>query len=112
MEPPALEIATITVTPGAEDAFVAAYRQGRHLLTEVPGCRFVRLTRGVESPSTFVLLVEWDSVDTHEQGFRATARFEQWRALIGPHFAAPPHVEHFHDVPATEPGRPGSDGSA
>ena len=47
------------------------------------------MTQGIESPSRFVLLVEWDSVEAHEQNFRGTDRFTAWRAAIGPHFAAP-----------------------
>jgi heme-degrading monooxygenase HmoA len=93
-----LEVGIIRVTPGAEDDFVAAYRQVREVLANTPGCRTVRMTRGVESPSQFVLLVEWDTVEAHEQNFRATERFTAWRAAIGPHFAEPPHVEHFVDV--------------
>jgi len=58
------------------------------------------MTRGVESPSRFVLLVEWDSVEAHDVNFRQSERFGQWRALIGPYFAGPPLVEHFVDVPA------------
>lgn len=56
------------------------------------------MTQGVESPSRFVLLIEWDSVEAHEQGFRETERFGAWRAAIGPFFAKPPVVEHFEDV--------------
>jgi heme-degrading monooxygenase HmoA len=56
------------------------------------------MTRGVESPSRFVLLVEWDTVEAHEQNFRGTERFTAWRAAIGPFFAEPPHVEHFTDI--------------
>jgi quinol monooxygenase YgiN len=56
------------------------------------------MTRGIESPSRFVLLVEWDSVAAHEDNFRGTDRFVDWRAAIGPFFAAPPHVEHVSDV--------------
>jgi heme-degrading monooxygenase HmoA len=93
-----LEVADIDVRPGDEDQFVAAYRTVRAVLHETPGCRSVRMTRGVESPSRFVLLVEWDSVDAHEQNFRGSERFTQWRAAIGPHFAAPPRVEHVTDV--------------
>ncbi|MCW2567866.1 MAG: Antibiotic biosynthesis monooxygenase [Mycobacterium sp.] len=93
-----LEVALIDVRPGSEDAFAAAYGKGRELLESTPGCRSVRMTRGVESPSRFVLLVEWDSVEAHDQNFRATDRYTRWRELIGPHFANPPHVEHFTDV--------------
>ena len=92
-----LEVAILDVQPGAEEAFTAAYRQAHELIEATPGHRSLRMTRGLESPSRFVLLVEWDSLEAH-QAFRDSERFGQWRALIGPHFAGPPVVEHFRDV--------------
>jgi heme-degrading monooxygenase HmoA len=96
-----LEVALIDVRPGEEDAFAGAYRQARATLAGTPGCRTIRMTRGIESPSRFVLLVEWDSVAAHEENFRGTERFATWRGLIGPYFAAPPRVEHFTDIDET-----------
>ena len=95
-----LEVALIDVQPGQEDAFAKAYATARPLLATTPGCRSVRMTRGIESPSRFVLLVEWDSVQAHIENFRDSERFGQWRGHIGPYFASPPVVEHFEDVPA------------
>jgi quinol monooxygenase YgiN len=93
-----LEVALINVMPGQEAAFAAAYAQARETLVTTPGCRSARMTRGIESPSKFVLLVEWDEVESHEQNFRATERFRTWRALIGPFFDGPPLVEHYQDL--------------
>ncbi|MHA3702378.1 antibiotic biosynthesis monooxygenase family protein [Jatrophihabitans sp. YIM 134969] len=93
-----LEVALINVVAGQEDAFAAAYLGARQILATTPGCRSVRMTRGIESPSRFVLLVEWDSVDAHEQNFRGTERFTEWRAAIGPYFDGPPDVQHATDV--------------
>ena len=93
-----LEVALIDVHPGQEDEFAAAYRLGHPILAGTPGCRSVRMTRGIESASRFVLLVEWDSVEAHNENFRGTERFETWRGHIGPFFARPPLVEHFTDV--------------
>jgi heme-degrading monooxygenase HmoA len=93
-----LEVANISVVPGSESEFITAYRGARQVLLDTPGCLSVRMTRGVESPSRFVLLVEWESVQAHEQNFRATERFGAWRAAIGPFFDGPPNVEHFGDV--------------
>jgi heme-degrading monooxygenase HmoA len=95
-----LEVALIDVVPGQEDDFAAAYGKAHHILHGTPGCQSVRMTRGVESPSRFVLLVEWDSAEAHLENFRNTDRFTQWRGHIGPYFAEPPRVEHFLDVPA------------
>ena len=93
-----LEVADIQVSPGAEEDFANAFRGIRAVLADTEGCRGVRMTRGVETPSRFVLLVEWESVDAHERNFRDTDRFTAWRAAIGPFFAAPPHVEHFEEI--------------
>lgn len=93
-----LEMALINVLPGREDEFVAAYRSARPILAGTSGCLAVRMTRGVEAPSRFVLLVEWESVEAHEQNFRGTERFAQWRAAIGPLFDGPPDVQHVADI--------------
>ena len=95
-----LEVALIDIIPGAEEEFAAAYKIAHPILAGTPGCRSVRMTRGVESPSRFVLLVEWDSADAHLENFRNSDRFPRWRGLIGQYFAHPPLVEHFLDVPA------------
>jgi quinol monooxygenase YgiN len=93
-----LEVALIDVLEGREEEFAAAYRKGHEVLVGTPGCRSVRMTRGQETPTRFVLLVEWDSVEAHLDNFRATDRFVQWRALIGPFLNGAPRVEHFDDV--------------
>ncbi|HEX2904000.1 MAG TPA: antibiotic biosynthesis monooxygenase [Jatrophihabitans sp.] len=92
-----LEVALIDVQPGHETEFEAAFREVRHAVADSLGCRSMRMTHGVETPTRFVLLVEWDSIADHE-GFRNSDRFGVWRAGIGPHFAHPPQVEHFLDV--------------
>lgn len=93
-----LEIADFTVRPGTEDQFAAAYLEAKDLLAATPGFVSARMTRGIESPSRFVLLVEWQSVEAHTVGFRESERFPRWRELVGPFFAADPKVEHAHDV--------------
>jgi heme-degrading monooxygenase HmoA len=93
-----LEVAVIEVRPGLEDEFVAAYSRVRDEVATTPGCRSIRMTRGIESPSRFVLLVEWDDLAAHLDNFRATDRFTRWRVAIGPYFAADPDVQHATDV--------------
>jgi heme-degrading monooxygenase HmoA len=95
-----IEVGLIDVQAGREDDFAAAYVKAHSILATTPGCRSVRMTRGIETPSRFVLIVEWDSVDAHLDNFRASDRFTEWRALIGPYFDGAPRVEHFVDVPA------------
>jgi heme-degrading monooxygenase HmoA len=92
-----LEVALFDVIAGQEDAFAAAYLEARKQLENAEGSGQIRMGRGVETSTRFVLQVEWTSVAAHE-AFRASDAFGIWRGLIGPHFANPPHVEHFTDV--------------
>jgi heme-degrading monooxygenase HmoA len=93
-----LEIADFAILPGSEERFAAAYREAVAHLAATPGFRAARMTRGIESPSRFVLLVEWDTVEAHTVGFRESESFGTWRALLGPYFDGPPKVEHFADL--------------
>ncbi|HEY3262577.1 MAG TPA: antibiotic biosynthesis monooxygenase family protein [Pseudonocardiaceae bacterium] len=93
-----LEIADFLIREGAEDAFTTAYRDAVKFITSSPGCRGARLVRGVENPQRFVLLVEWQRLEDHLDGFRGSPAFQQWRAAVGPFFAADPRVEHGMDA--------------
>lgn len=108
---PVLEVAIIDVHAGTDAAFTDAYRRIRSVLAGTEGVRSVRMTQRVERPGRFVLLVEWDSLQAHLRNFRATDRWVQWRAAIGPFFAEPPLVEHYTDVDATDTNATDSDPS-
>ncbi|MDQ1564954.1 MAG: hypothetical protein QOI14_1905 [Actinomycetota bacterium] len=52
----------------------------------------------MESPNLYLLLVEWDSVEAHTDGFRTSPEYESWKALLH-HFYDPfPVVEHFAEA--------------
>ncbi len=103
-----LERAAITVRDGEQEAFEAAFATARQLLDRSPGCASVQLVRGIETPTSYLLLVVWHRLEDHLDGFRNSPDFGQWRGLVGPFFAVPPEVEHFAFVAAAEPeGGPG-----
>lgn len=93
-----VEHAELTVEEGREAEFEEAFGTAREVLAEADGFRWAELLRGEERPRTFLLLVGWESVEAHTAGFRESERFARWRALVGPFFAAPPAVEHYHEL--------------
>lgn len=63
-----------------------------------PGFRSLRLSRCVEHESTYLLLVEWDRLEDHTEGFRTSPEYQEWRKQLH-HFYDPfPTVEHFAEV--------------
>jgi quinol monooxygenase YgiN len=90
-----IERAEIPVKEGMEEAFAAAMAaRGTAILAAAPGCASVRVGRGVESPGTFILLLEWDSVESHI-ALTKTPAFDEFKALVGPFFGGAPNMEHF-----------------
>ncbi|GAA1780877.1 antibiotic biosynthesis monooxygenase [Nocardioides hankookensis] len=93
-----LEHALLPVKPGLEDDFVGAFGEAKQIIASMPGFGGLTLSRCRERPSTFLLLVEWDSLEAHTVGFRGSAEYDEWRRLLH-HFYEPfPVVEHFDRV--------------
>lgn len=88
------EIARLQIDPARTEAFLAAVAEAAPLFRGATGCRSMRIERVIENPAVFLLLVEWETLDNHMVDFRNSAAFQQWRALAGPFFTAPPVVEH------------------
>lgn len=94
-----LEIADIRIQPGQEAAFEAAIQRGiATVASKAKGMRGYKVNRCIESPQRYVLQIFWDTLEDHTVGFRQGPLFAQWRAIVGPFFAAPPLVEHFELV--------------
>ena len=90
-----VERAEIPVKEGLEAEFAAAMAsRGTAILAAAPGCAKVTVGRGVENPGTFILLLEWDSVESHI-ALTKTPAFDEFKALVGPFFAGAANMEHF-----------------
>ena len=89
-----IELAEFSVVAESAESFPAAFEQASVHLAAADGFRGARLTRSIESPQRFVLIVEWENLTDHTEGFRSSAAFTQWREIVGPFFAEPPRVEH------------------
>jgi heme-degrading monooxygenase HmoA len=93
-----LEHAVLEVVPSREREFEVAFGEAMELISSSAGCASVRLSRSLEHPNRFLLLVEWDSLEAHTEGFRRSDAYERWRELLH-HFYDPfPEVGHFAEV--------------
>ena len=92
-----LELADIRIQPGKQAQFDAAIQKGvETVIAKAKGFRGYKINKGIESPERYVLMIFWDTVENHTVEFRGSPAFQDWRALVGPFFAAPPAVEHFN----------------
>ncbi|MFL9944248.1 antibiotic biosynthesis monooxygenase family protein [Paraburkholderia graminis] len=90
-----LEIAHFRIHNGGNAGFEAAFATAQTVLASMSGYIGHELHRCVEDSGEYRLLVHWETIEDHMQGFRESPRFAEWRALLQPFFAAPPAAAHY-----------------
>ena len=94
-----VEYIRYTVPTGQAEQFEDAYGQAGQVLDADPHCLRWEVARGVEEPEHFVVRIEWDSIEGHEQGFRGSARFGEFFAAVRPFFSAIEEMKHYQVRP-------------
>jgi heme-degrading monooxygenase HmoA len=96
-----LELAVLEVRPAQTAEFEAAFGEAKSIIATMPGFLGLELQRCVETESRYVLLVRWERLEDHVEGFRGSPEYERWRSLLH-HFYEPfPTVEHYEVVATT-----------
>ena len=92
---PVLEVAILNVKQGRADAFRNAFRIAEPIIASMPGYGGHELRRCAEHDHRFLLLVWWDSVESHTVGFRGSPRYQEWKQLLHDFYDPFPTVEHY-----------------
>ena len=85
-----VEIALLKAKAGASEQLREGLLQARPVIARAAGYRASVFYRGIEEPDSFILRVEWDTLDAHLRGFRESPLLAEWRS----------HFYHFLDGPA------------
>ena len=93
-----LEVAILNVKAGETAAFEAAFAEAQKIIAGMAGYVNHELQKCLEVPNQYILLVRWQTLEDHTVGFRKSAEYQQWKALLH-HFYDPfPTVEHYESV--------------
>ena len=90
-----LEQAVLPVPVDRQAAFEEAFAKAISIISASPGFISLQFLKCVEEEGKYLLLVEWESIAAHEEGFRGSDAYLEWTALLH-HFYDPfPVVEHY-----------------
>jgi len=93
-----LELAVLDVRDGETDAFERAFAEAKAIISAMPGFDHLELLHCLEQPNRYVLLVGWDRLEDHTEGFRGSPEYERWRDLLHRFYDPFPTVEHYEPV--------------
>ena len=93
------EIAFLPIIEGKEAEFEEAIGRGiNEILSKLSGVISINLRRGVESPSTYAFLIQWETIEDHTVGFVQSPAFDEWGLIVGSFFSGAPTVEHWTPI--------------
>jgi heme-degrading monooxygenase HmoA len=89
------EQAILEVRPGQEEAFEEAFAEAKAIISSASGFDSLELHRCIERPNRYLMLVSWQRLEDHTEGFRKSPAYEDWRRLLHHFYDPHPTVEHF-----------------
>ena len=93
-----LEVAILDVRPGRSEAFERDFAEAQVLVAQIPGYQRHELRRCLEDRDRYLLLIWWDTLEAHTEGFRGSPQYERWRELLHHYYDPFPTVEHYEVV--------------
>jgi heme-degrading monooxygenase HmoA len=93
-----LEIAPLQIRPGQSQNFETAFVQAQAVIASMPGYVSHELQKCIEQKNHYVLLVRWQTLADHEQGFRLSPQYQQWKKLLHHFYDPSPTVLHYEQI--------------
>lgn len=90
-----LEVAILNIKEGVSDAFEESFKSAEAIISSRKGYISHQLKKCIEEENKYLLLVNWETLEDHEIGFRKSEEYKVWKDLLH-HFYKPfPTVEHY-----------------
>jgi heme-degrading monooxygenase HmoA len=92
------EIVLLYTREKESDLFEKAFGEAREIISKMEGYLEHELQKCVEKENKYVLIVRWNTMDDHMEGFRKSEAYKEWKRLLH-HFYDPfPVVEHYRKI--------------
>jgi heme-degrading monooxygenase HmoA len=93
-----VEIALLKAKRGEAGRLREGLRAARAVIASAAGYRGSVFCQGVESPESFMLHVEWETLGAHMEGFRQGPLFAEWRSHFQAFLDGPPVMTHYQPI--------------
>lgn len=93
-----LEAAILQVQPEKAASFEQDFETASQYISAIEGYLGHSLNRCLEAEGKYLLLVRWQNLEAHTEGFRKSAEYLEWKQILHHYYDPFPTVEHFEEV--------------
>lgn len=90
-----LEVAILELKSKRSEEFEQSFSEASQIIASQKGYISHELKKCLEQEDKYILLVQWETVEDHEIGFRQSADYQQWKQLLHHYYEPFPVVEHY-----------------
>ena len=93
-----VEIALLTAKPGLQDQVREGLRAARPVIARAPGYVDSVFHQGIKEPESFVLRIEWETLEAYTESFHQGELLSEWHGHFYHLLAGPPKVMPYEAV--------------
>lgn len=93
-----LESAILCVKPELQKQFEKDFQTAGLYISSIKGYIKHSLSKCIEQPDKYLLLVEWETLEDHTIGFRQSSQYLEWKKLLHHYYDPFPIVEHYTSI--------------
>lgn len=90
-----IEHVHLSIKSGQSEAFLEAFEQAKYIVYPMEGFNAVQLIKHATDPHHYILMIFWDEVENHTEGFRKSEAYQEWKTLLHPFYDPMPTVEYY-----------------
>lgn len=93
-----LETAILHVKNDQQESFERDFETAGQYISSIKGYIRHSLSKCIEQPDKYLLLVEWETLEDHTIGFRESPQYLEWKKLLHHYYDPFPIVEHYTSI--------------
>ncbi len=90
-----LEVAILNIKKGFSEEFEYTFSVAEKIISTMKGYISHQLKKCIEEDDKYILLVNWETIEDHEIGFRKSEEYQEWKQLLHRFYEPFPIVEHY-----------------
>ena len=92
------EIALLNIKTNESDSFEKAFEKAKVIISSMKGYIEHELLKCMEEADKYLLVVRWETLEGHTEGFRKSEGYKEWKALLHHYYDPFPTVEHYKKI--------------
>lgn len=90
-----IEHVHLNIKPNQSQNFEQAFQQAKDVIAPMHGLNSVQLIKHVDDEQRYVMIIVWDTLEDHVEGFRKSEAYQEWRALLHHFYDPRPKLEYY-----------------